>query len=176
VKVAKPEITSTQADLVADQWQGAFGSGQRRPAVLSQLFDFQPLTWSPEDAQFLEARQFSVAEMCLMFGLSPSDLDASVGGTSITYQNIQDRQIARVTDSFGPWMRRFEEAWSDLTPGSQEVRFNVERLLRTDTKGRYEAHALALDKGFLTVDEVRAIEGRLPLQAEPPAPEEVVAP
>jgi hypothetical protein len=39
---------------------------------------------------------------------------------------------------------------------------NVDALLRPDTKSRYDAHKVALDAGFLTVDEVREFENREP--------------
>jgi hypothetical protein len=47
------------------------------------------------------------------------------------------------------------------------VRFNVDGVLRSDLKTRYEAHAIALSNGFMTVDEVRQIEDL------PPMPESV---
>ena len=38
-----------------------------------------------------------------MFGLDPTDLDASVGGGgSITYANREQREIERLTHSVGP--------------------------------------------------------------------------
>lgn len=56
---------------------------------------------------------------------------------------------------------------------------NVDALLRPDTKTRYEAHKIALDAGFLTVDEVRELENREPLAEESvdpdPVPAEIVA-
>ena len=35
--------------------------------------------------------------------------------------------------------------------------------MRVDLKSRYEAHAIAIAAGFLTVNEVRALEDRGPL-------------
>lgn len=55
----------------------------------------------------------------------------------------------------------------------------MDALLRSDTQTRYQAHKLGIDAGFLTVDEVRAIEGlgALPAghQAPAPAPERTPA-
>jgi len=50
----------------------------------------------------------------------------------------------------------------------QQAKFNYDSLLRTDTLSRYQAHAIAIGSGFLTVDEVRAMEQReaLDLDAE----------
>jgi hypothetical protein len=43
--------------------------------------------------------------------------------------------------------------------------FLVEGLLRGDTTSRYGACSIAIDKGFLTVDEVRRFESLAPLNA-----------
>jgi phage portal protein BeeE len=48
-------------------------------------------------------------------------------------------------------------------PRGQRARFNLEALLRSDTTTRYAAHKVALEVGFLTVAEVRAIENLPPL-------------
>ena len=47
---------------------------------------------------------------------------------------------------------------TDLIPRGQYARFTFESMLRADTLTRYQAHKIALDAGFLTVDEVRHIE------------------
>ena len=65
-------------------------------------------------------------------------------------------------------------------PKPQRVRFNTDALLRSDLKTRYEAHAIALSNGFLTVDEVRQLEDMPPMggdvapAVEVPAPDQVV--
>lgn len=165
------EITTDQANTVQSQWEDNHG-GRKRVAVLPASMTFTELSLSPEDAQFIEARQMSVSEAAFICGLSPSDLDASVGGTSITYQNIEQRQISKVTESYGPWMRRFEEAWSDLVPGGNYAKFCPENLLRTDSETRAKVHEVNIGSGVETVNEARAIEGRKPA---PPKPE-VTAP
>lgn len=165
IKVAKPEISPEQAKDVQDQWIDAHGDGQRRPAVLPELFDFQPIAWSPEDAQFLEARQFSVAEAAFMFGLDPSDLSASVGGPSLTYANISQRITHRVVEAYGPWVARFEDAWSDLVPGGNLVRFRRENLTHASRSDLFAEQAAGIAAGVLTVDEARAELNKPPIPA-----------
>lgn len=58
-----------------------------------------------------------------------------------------------------------------LLPRGQSARFNLNAVLRPDTKTRYEAHALAIQTGFLTIDEVRDIEGLPPLTTTAATPE-----
>lgn len=163
IQVDRPELTSDQANAIQQAWIDRHGSGVRRPAVVPRSMTITPLAFSPADAQFLEARQLGIAETAFMFGLDPTDLDASVGGGgSITYANREQREIERLTHSVGPWLRRFEQTWADLLPGRRTLAFNVERLLRTDTKTRLEASNIGLANGTFTLNDARGIE-RLPL-------------
>lgn len=174
----RPQQDRTQAKDIQEQWIDSHGGGQRKPAVLPSEWKFTPLTWSPEDAQFLESRQYSVGETALMFNLDPSDVGASLAGaaSSITYTNIEQREVARVTDSYGSWMRRFEEAFTNLAPAGTEAFLPVERRLRTDSKTRAEVHQLNIATQVETVDEARAAEGKPPLPKKDELPLEGAAP
>lgn len=180
IEVPIPNPDKTQMEDVQDQWIENHGM-RHRPAVLPQDWKFIPLTFSPVDAQFLEMMQYGVAETAFIFGLDPTDLAASLtgGSASITYANIEQRTIARTTDAYGPWMNRFEQAWSDLLPGARVCRFRPQNLMRTDALTTARVHALNIDTGVETDDEARAAEGKPPLTEaqreqravnKPPAP------
>jgi hypothetical protein len=64
-----------------------------------------------------------------------------------------------------PWLVKLETALGQLLPRGQFVKFNADAVLRPTTKARYDSYAVAIDKGFLTVDEVRELEDRPPLPA-----------
>jgi HK97 family phage portal protein len=162
--------TQEQATTVKANWVSVVG-GQRSVAVTGKRMTFTPITWSADDAQFIQSQQLSVAQIALMFGLHPSDLDASIGGTGMTYANRQDNILERVTESYTPVMLPIEQAWSRLIPGKNFVKGNVEALLRSTTMQRYEAHKLAQEIGLETKDETREIEGKPPLpKQDPPTP------
>ena len=77
-----------------------------------------------------------------------------------------------------PWIQRIEQKMTEYLPRGQYAKMNVDALLRPDTKSRYEAHKIALDAGFLTLDEVRELENREPLaetMSDEPVPSEVVS-
>ena len=63
-----------------------------------------------------------------------------------------------------PWISRIEQRLSEYLPRGQYAKFNLDALLRPDTKTRYDAHKIAIDAGFLTVDEVREIEDLDPME------------
>lgn len=161
----RPEVSTEQANAVWEQWQAAHGAGQHRPAILPKTMSVQPLSLTPEATQFIQARQMSVAEMAFMLNLDPSDLGATVGGQGQQYANIEQRQQQRVIDAYGPLMLRFEQAWSDLTPGGNMAQFVPERLMRTDAKTRAEVDTLNINSGVTLLDEAREAAGKRPLTA-----------
>jgi phage portal protein BeeE len=61
-----------------------------------------------------------------------------------------------------PWARRIEGVLSAELPRGTNLKIALDGLLRADTKSRYEGYKIAIEAGFMTVDEVRALEDRPP--------------
>lgn len=160
-------LTETQVDEYRKRWDKTADGGTR---VLGHGLSYSPISVSPKDAQWLEAQNFNVTQVARLMGVPASLLLASVEGTSETYQNVEQEWIGYVRFSLMAYLREIEEAFTHLLPRGQVVRFNIETLLRSDTKSRYEAHKIALEAGWTTVNEVRAIEGMRPLIPEPKSP------
>ena len=134
----------------------------RLPAVLSGDLSYTSVSIAPEESQFIESRRLTVSDVARVFGVPPEMIGGEAGG-SLTYANVEQRSLDFLTYCVSPWLVRLEYALASLLPKNQYVKFNAGALLRADTKHRYEAHAIALTAGFLTVDEVRAIEDLPPL-------------
>lgn len=124
---------------------------------------YQPVYLSPKDALFVETQQFGVTQVARMFGIPATHMLTGVEGNSMTYTNLEtvDTQFMRYT--LMKYLKEIEEALSDLLVRGQEARFKIDVLLRADTKTRYESYKTAIEARFLTINEVREIEGRLPL-------------
>lgn len=127
-------------------------------AVLGNGMSYEPIFLSPKDVQFIEAQQFSVTSIARMFGTPASLMLAAVDGNSQTYANVEQDWLAYVRFTLMGYLTEIEEAISSLLPGRQQARFNVETLLRADTTSRYASYKTAAEAGFLTLDEIRAIE------------------
>lgn len=162
IELDMPEVSKAQADFVQAEWLTNHAGG-RAPAVLPNTMKFTPTTWTPQDMEFLQSREFTVATIAHMFNLDPTDLGAAMSGASMTYANIEQRQQQRITDTYAPWMLRFEQEWSDLVPGGNTAKMCPENLLRTDSKTRAEVQQLEIGNEVLTVDEARKIQGKKPL-------------
>jgi HK97 family phage portal protein len=142
--------------------------------VLDNGAKWQPISISPQDSQLLDSRKFSVLEICRAYGV-PAELVNADSGNSMTYANIEGRDLSFLKYSVAPWLTRLETALTALLPRNTYVKFNTGALLRTDLKTRYESYKLALEGGWLTLDEIRELEDRPPLPQAPPPAEEAAS-
>ncbi|MEV6730568.1 phage portal protein [Streptomyces sp. NPDC051364] len=130
--------------------------------VLTGGAQFKPITLSPEQAQFLETRKFQKAEIALLYRVPAYLVDSSISSTWGT--GIEEQNKFFVDQTLMPWIVRIEQAVSTfLLPGLQYIRFNVDARLRAKTKDRYESYQTALNNGFLSANEIRAMEDLGPL-------------
>ena len=155
------KLDKEQRKDLRDEWDELHGS-KRRVAVLHGGLKFDALSIRPDESQFIETLALNVRSICRIFGVPPEMVGAE-SGASLTYANVEQRALDFVRFCLSPWLYRLETALSALLPRQQYVKFNAGGLLRSTTKERYEAHKIALDAGFMTVNEVRAIEDMPPL-------------
>lgn len=159
-------INADQAQQAKTFWKD--NAGQKNGVVvLGSGLGYQPIFLSPKDVQFIESQQFNVTSIARMFGTPASIMLAAVEGNSQTYSNVEQDWLAYVRFTLMGYLVPIEDALSDLMPGAQRARFNIEALLRADTTSRYNSYATAIDKGFMTIPEVREIEGLGPIPTTP---------
>jgi HK97 family phage portal protein len=163
LKTSAPNLTAEQADALKSRWIANHG-GRRSIAVLNATTEFHPLTWSPVDVGAADFSRISLGQISLMFGLPAYLLGAPTD--SATYANVESRMTELYELTLLPWIRRIEAVLDAQLPRGTEVAIVIDGLLRADTKTRYEAYQIALTQGFLTVDEVRELEGRQPIPVE----------
>lgn len=155
-------ITRDSADMAKQHWNE--NAGQKNGVVvLGNGLDYRPIFLSPKDVQFIESQQFSVTQIARLFGTPASLMLAAVEGNSQSYSNVEQDWLAYVRFTLMGYLTEIEDALSELLPGARRARFNIEALLRADTTTRYQSYKTAIDAGFLTVPEVREIEGWAPL-------------
>jgi HK97 family phage portal protein len=138
-------------------------TGRREPVTLGGGWQYQPIQIAPDESQFLETNNMTSAECCRIFGPGIAEILGYETGGSLTYQNIEQRNLQLLIYALDPWLTRLERALSALLPRPQQVKFNRGALLRTDLLTRYRAHAIAIRAKFGTQDEARELEDRPPL-------------
>jgi HK97 family phage portal protein len=160
-----------KAQEIHDIWRDA--RRNNKTAVLTG-WRYHPLSVKPEESQFIETTKANLASICRIYGVPP-EMVAGEAGNSLTYANVEQRSIDFLTYGLRPWLHRLETAIGALLPRGQYCRFNSGALLKPTLRDRYEAHKVAIEAGFLTVNEVRELEDRPPLAAPTPKPEEAAA-
>ena len=155
------DLSQDEADMLKAVWMRHYGGTSREPAVLNASTKFEQLSDNAKDSQLVESREFSLTEIANMLGLPGYYLGAP--NSSRTYSNVEQEQL-QFLRGITPLLTRIESAFTDLLPRGQYAKFNTDALLRSDTLTRYQAHKIALESGFLTVDEVRSdFENRPPI-------------
>ena len=155
------DLSQDEADMLKAVWMRHYGGTSREPAVLNASTKFEQLSDNAKDSQLVESREFSLTEIANMLGLPGYYLGAP--NSSRTYSNVEQEQL-QFLRGITPLLTRIESAFTDLLPRGQYAKFNTDALLRSDTLTRYQAHKIALETGFLTVDEVRSdFENRPPI-------------
>lgn len=144
-----------------------------KPAILEEGMQWKSIAVSARDAQFIEARKFQITEIARIFNLPPhflKDLD------NASFSNIENQDLAFLKHSIRPWLTRWEQALhrdvvaqmtDDVVPGTRQPKyffeFKTDGLLRGDAKTRNQSYAIALQWGWHSINEVRAMENLNPI-------------
>jgi HK97 family phage portal protein len=161
IKSANPDLTQEEADALKAQWMSMYSGRNRMPAVLNSSTEFEILSGNAQESQLVETQIQALTEAANILGLPAYYLGAP--NSSRTYANVEQENLQLVRWSIQPIAERIEQALSDLLVRGQYARFDYDTLLRTDTNSRYAAYQTGITSGFLTVDEVRDMENRDPI-------------
>lgn len=113
----------------------------------------------PNEAQFLETRQFQREEVVQFYGPIPHHLLGWKSNTSNFGTGIESQGIHVVVFVLLNRLRRVEQVANDeLLPPDLELKFNVKGLLEGDMKTRAEFMRKLREMGMLSAEEGRALE------------------
>ena len=161
-------LSSNQDDFDDDQqqaikkaWEDAHGPGNSQgTAFLWGGFKYSPISVNPEHAQFNATRITMVREIARMFNIPTTKLRDTERST---YSNVEQEAIDFVLETLTPWARRIESFINKkllrVPAGDFSCRFVLGSLLMGDIRTRYRAYEVALVNGFMTIQEVRELEG-----------------
>ncbi|AUQ49937.1 phage portal protein [Phaeobacter inhibens] len=158
------EIAETK---LVEKFAGAQNAG--RPMVLEGGTKWESLSITPEDAQMLESRGFSLEEICRFFGVPPFMIGHTVKstswGTGIEQQTIGfqkftlRRRLKRIEQSIAKQLLSAADRSAGVT-----IEFNIEGLLRADTEARAAFYTSMTQIGAMTINEVRGLENLPPIE------------
>lgn len=171
------ELKGAAAQRLAAQFDSRHAGAQNtgKTLVLEEGMKAAKLSMSNDDAQFLETRQFQVAEICRWFRVQPHKVhDLS----RATFGNIEHQSLEFVSDTILPWLKRWELALSsDLisAPNKYFIEFLVDGLLRGDAASRVAYYEAMTRMRTMSRNEIRARENLNPIDGGDEYPEAPVA-
>lgn len=162
------KLSKEAAGRLKESWQESYaGLGNaHKVAVLEEGMKFSPISVSPEDAQMIASREFSVEDVCRWFGVPPHMVGSTAKVTSWG-SGIEQLSIGFVTYTLLPWLTRWEQSIRrdmifESTRGEYFAEHVVDGLLRGDQESRYRAYMIGLTGTFLSPNDVRRLENMNP--------------
>jgi HK97 family phage portal protein len=165
-------LSNTEMDINKDIAQTAKErfvaamNGRREPVVLGKGWKWEQISIAPEESQFLETQKYTSAECARIYGPGMPEILGYETGGSMTYQNVEQRNLHLLIYSIDPWLSRLERALTGMLPRPRFAQFDRRGLLRTDLLTRYKSHAIAIASRFVAPSEVRTGENMAPMTPE----------
>lgn len=150
------ELSKTATDL-----DGRFRTGERIVSLPGQV-QFNPISLSSTDMQFLETRKFSVREICRFFGVHPSFV---FDDTSNNYKSAEMANVAFLSNTLNPILRKIEnELHRKLIAPTlcckRKFQFDRRGLFACDLESRIRYQSQTIAAGIYTVNEWRQAENK----------------
>jgi HK97 family phage portal protein len=137
--------------------------------ILDEGMTYEQLTSTPQDAGLTDVNLWLTGEFSRLFGVPPfllQDLSKS------TLQNVESLTLAFVRHTIQEHLHKLESELSRKLLSEADkmagicVKFDLDQLLKSDTKTRGEYLKNLFHIGAISVDEVRLAEGMKPLNTE----------
>ena len=135
------------------------------PLVLDENVKYQPFTIAPDEAQFLETRQFQVIEMARWFNLPPHMLKEM---DRATWDNVEMGQIEFRTVTIQPWVTRWQQNLNRALlnrndRGAITFQFDMDALVYGNMETRQKGNEVKFRNGIITIDDWMVEEGYNPV-------------
>ena len=132
-----------------------------RISLLPIGYQYQSMALKLTDAQFLENTRLTLQQLTAAFGIKPHQINDQ---TKTSYASTAESNREFYTDTLLSTLTMYEQELTyklflqDELENGYYVKFNADVILRADLASRYTAYGQAIQNGFKTPNEVRALE------------------
>jgi HK97 family phage portal protein len=161
LKYTKSGITADVAAAAKARFVQSVSSNE--PFVHGSDWEYSALSLPASDVNFIAGVKLTANQIAAIYRVDPEDVGGETGGSTLKYATLEMNEQRFNSRTLLPVAKRVESVIDRHLPPAQYVKCNLDARVRTDLKTRYEAHKIALEAGFKTVDEVRALEELKPL-------------
>jgi HK97 family phage portal protein len=147
-----------QREELEKKWNAAYGGVKNtgKVPVLSGGLKWQQLAISPSDAQYIESREFQIADIARIFRV-PAVL-IGLADKSATYASAEQFFLAFVKFTLSPWIQAIEQEFNrKLFPGRDDFycKLDMNGLLRGDAKARGALYKDLFAAAALSPNDIR---------------------
>lgn len=141
-----------------------------KPMLLEEGMKWEPMSMTADDAQFIEQRKYSVAEIARFFGVPPHAIGDVDRGTSWG-SGIEQQNVAFLIHTLGPYLVNIQQTCvRDLVPRAEQskfvIKFDTSLLKQPDFGTRQTGYQIMKRNGALSANEWRKAEGYEPIDSE----------
>lgn len=152
----------TKKDAIRSEWERLYSSSSRafRTAVLDNGLEYQTVSLSNADAQYIESKEMSIADIARYWGVPLHKLYTG----KQSYSSNEANGIDFVVDTLAPNVKVYEDedSYKLLTITEQSngllIRRNMMAYLRGDSSSRGTWYQTMRNLGAYSVNDIRAYE------------------
>ena len=160
-----PQTLSDKAVAhLRDSLRERHGGPQRSnaPLILEEGMQYKRQAIPPNEAQFIETRQFGIEDIARLFRIPPHKIQHLMRAT---FNNIESQSLEYVNDTLMPWLVRWEQElfcklFLDTDFFAEHL---VTGLLRGDMAARADYMWKRFQMGSLSPDDIREVENENPI-------------
>jgi HK97 family phage portal protein len=161
--LAKDRLDDKQRAFLQQHFREMFGGARNaaKAMILDHGLQWQSISVSPEDAELLQSRVFSVSEICRIWGVPPPLIQEY---SHNTFTNSQEASRWFASNTLQPWVTKLQlgakrSLSSAASSIDHELRLDMSDLLRGSPLERWQANEIAVRAGVLDPDEIRLQDG-----------------
>jgi HK97 family phage portal protein len=162
VETSMNRIDPENKKNLEETWLSGRGDNWHKVAFLPKGMKYQQVGIPPNDAQWLESRKFTVAEIARVLGIPPHllyDLERA------TFSNIEMQSLEFIIYTMRQYFVRWEQELNRklLTPEERLTyyfEFNADGLMRGDAAARGQFYAQGRQWGWLSANDIRELENQ----------------
>lgn len=153
---APGEISDTTAKRLKQDWENNFGAGKiGRVAVLGDDLKYMPMAVTPEDAQLVDQLKLSAEQVCSAFHMPAFMVGIGVMPSADNVQALTLRYYSQCLQRDIEAIERLLDDGLGLDPLKHRTEFDLDDLMRMDSKTLAEVEGVKVQRGIASPDEAR---------------------
>ena len=152
-------LTQAMLDALKKAWNKLYSNNNSDVIVLNKGVSFEAADSTATENQLNENKQTNSEQIYKLFGLA-NDTFTNNDAFNVFVKTALVPIMNNLTECFNRFLLLEKEK------GDFYFTFDMKDLIKSDMLSRYQSYQIALEKGWLTIDEIRAYEDLEPLGIE----------